>query len=75
MRPDTVHEVVAVVQVWKVSMAMDQAIKPVCVDVGFARRVVRRVRMLMVRIVRMGMLMAHRLVNMLVRMSFGEMQP
>ena len=43
--------------------------------VRLARRVQRTVRMLMMRVVHMRVCVRHRLVNVLMLMAFGEMQP
>ena len=58
-----------------VRVGMAQIGVDVCVDVRLAWRVIRAVRMLMVRVVNMRMNMLHRLMDMLVSVAFGEVQP
>lgn len=65
---------VAVVQVWEMSMAVSQPAVPVRVDVRLARRVFRRVRVLVVRVMHVGVLMRHGFMEVFVLVSFREVQ-
>ena len=65
---------VAVVQVRKVRMAMHERSMAVAMGVWLARRIVRRVRMLVMRVVNVPVLVLHRFVIMLMLMPLDEMQ-
>lgn len=66
---------VAVVRVWIVGVCVAQVGMDVCVDVRLARRVIWVMRMPMMRVVNMRMSMLHRLMDVIVRVAFGEVQP
>ncbi len=61
------------VRVWDVRVRVLHAFVPVSVGVGFARRIVRQVLVLMMFDMRVGVRMLHGLVNMVV--VLGHMQP
>jgi hypothetical protein len=66
---------VAVMQIGEVRMPMHQRQVPMQMRVRLARRVVRTVAMLVMLVVGVPVLVLHRFVNMLMLMSFGEMEP
>ena len=66
---------VAMVQVRVVRMRVHQSTVTVPVRVGLAGRVCRRVLMPMMRVMHVPVLVLERLVDVLVLMTLGEMQP
>ena len=66
---------VAMMKIRVVRMCVGQLIMAMGVSMRFPGRIIRGVGMLMMFIVPVRMLMSHRLVMMLVRMAFGQMQP
>ena len=58
-----------------VRMPVHQAHVPVPMSVRFARRIACAMRVLMMLVVKMPVFMLHRLVNVLVFMPLGHMQP
>jgi hypothetical protein len=66
---------VPVMEVRVVRMPVDQAVVPMPMTVRFAGRVAGAVRVLMMLVVPMPVFMVHRLVNVLVLVPLGQMQP
>jgi hypothetical protein len=66
---------VPVMEIGIMRVTMDERLMPVPMAVGFARRVIRPVRVLMVLVMRMPVLVLDRLVLMLMLVAFGQMQP
>ena len=66
---------VCVVHIGSVRMTVLQAVVKMMVGTRFARRVINRVLMLVVRIVHMCVGMLHRIMNVFVMIVFGKMQP
>ena len=62
-------------QVGVVRMAMHQGRVPMQMRVRLARWVFRTVAMLVMRVVSVPVLVLHRFVNVLMLMSFGQMEP
>lgn len=63
------------VHVRHVGMLVRQSFVPVPMCVGFAGRIINRVRVMMMLIVHMLVRVCHRLMNMLVLMIFRQVQP
>ena len=65
----------AVMHVGRMRLDMPDRSVRVHMGVRLARRISGKVRVLVVLVMHMGMRMRHRLVHMLVRVAFGEVQP
>jgi len=65
----------SVMKVRIVRVAMHERCMSVPMAVGLARRIVRLVLVAMVLVMRMPMLMLHRLVPMLMLVTLGQVQP
>ena len=66
---------VAVMRVGRVRMGMPESGVRVHMGVRLAGWVSRKVRVLVVLVMHMGVRMRHRLVDMLVRVALGDVQP
>jgi hypothetical protein len=66
---------VRVMHIGNVRVLVLQALMPVAVGMGFARWIVRRMLMLVMLVMDMGVGMLHRIVNMLVLVVLGQVQP
>ena len=66
---------VRVMHVRHVRMRVFQAFMTMCVGVGFSRRIIRTVLVLVMRIMNVRMGMLHRLVNVLVFVLLSQIQP
>lgn len=64
-----------VMQVGKVRVPVDQRRMGVYMRMRFARRIVRRMRMLMVFVMHMAMAVRDGIVRVFVLVPFGQMQP
>ena len=64
-----------VMNVWVMRMGMSQPRVLVAMGMRFASRIVKRMRVLMMLVVVVEMFVFHRVVDVLVFVSFGDVQP
>ena len=65
----------AMVNIRIVRVRVDERLMPMTMAVRLARRIIRRVFVLMMLVVHVSMCMLHLLVNVLVLVALGEMKP